>query len=179
MFEGNYIPVTDVVYGDVNLINDMLVMQMRLDKEILEKKEHADRFSFDNLDMAIIDEIGELTHELKGEWCWWKNQAVFVDEKRVLEELVDVWHFVLMKHYKTHEGNEIYSAKDYMTFLFWNFKNGGAYRNYTYIRHFLSTNFEIDDALALTYSLGFTLGDVYCEYLRKNQINHERVENGY
>ena len=43
--------------------------------------------------MAILDEIGELTHELKANWCWWKKTQAPVDNEKVLGELVDIWHF--------------------------------------------------------------------------------------
>lgn len=172
--------VFDTIDNDVYMINNMLTLQMSLDEKILETKEKKDLFSLDNLDMAIIDEIGELTHELKGRWCWWKDNQNPVERQRVLEELVDVWHFVLMKHYKTEGEDKFYSVEDYMNFLYWHFKHGGRiYENYTYIPHFLSTNYEIDDVLALTYCLGFTLSDVYDEYIHKNQINLARVDNGY
>lgn len=172
-----YVSAQNAIWNDVALINEMLNMQKNLDREILEKKEHADRFDLDNLDLAIIDEVGELTHELKSEWCWWKDTQKRVESDKVLGELVDIWHFVLMKHYKTEKGD--YSIKDYLNFLVWNFKSGGQYLGMNYIRHFLSTNYEMDDVLALTFALDFTLIDVYEAYCEKNKVNHERVENGY
>lgn len=172
-----YVSAQNAIWNDVDLINQMLNMQKNLDREILEKKEHADRFDLDNLDLAIIDEVGELTHELKSEWCWWKDKQSRAESDKVLGELVDVWHFVLMKHYHKHEGD--YPVKDYLNFLVWNCNIGGQYTGIYYIRHFLSTNFEMDDVLALTFALDFTLIDVYEAYCKKNKVNHERVENGY
>ena len=49
--------------------------------------------------------LGELTHELKGDW--WKKSQKPVDRKRVLEELVDVYHFVM-----TSEMMRKYSGTD-------------------------------------------------------------------
>ena len=69
-------------------------MQRTLNENILnEFGEEA--MTEEKLELAIIDELGELTHELKGDWCWWKKTQKPVDRKRVLEELVDVYHFVM------------------------------------------------------------------------------------
>ena len=56
----------------------MLQMQAKLDKAIM------DEYGLDEIDeekpnMAILDEVGELTHELKANWCWWKKSQAPVD----------------------------------------------------------------------------------------------------
>lgn len=38
----------------------------------------------EKLNLAILDEIGELTHELKANWCWWKKSQAPVDNEKVL-----------------------------------------------------------------------------------------------
>lgn len=160
-----------------NMINTMLRMQKELDREIFEKKAKSvsENFSNDHLNLAIIDEIGELTHELKPMWCWWKEKQEQLDVEKVIGELVDVWHFVLMKHYRVFEKGD-YTEQELTKLMSWIYKYG---QNYTYIYHFLSTNYELDDVIALTFALGFEIDDVYEEYMRKNKINHERAENGY
>jgi dimeric dUTPase (all-alpha-NTP-PPase superfamily) len=55
---------------------------------------------------TILDEVGELTHELKANWCWWKKTQPPVDEKKVLGELVDIWHFVLSWQNNFNGGEE-------------------------------------------------------------------------
>lgn len=59
---------------DIELIKEMLQMQTKLDEAIM--KEYG-LYTIDekNLSFAILDEVGELTHELKGNWCWWKKNA--------------------------------------------------------------------------------------------------------
>lgn len=79
---------------DIDLIKEMLQMQAKLDKAIMEEY-GLEELDEENLRMAILDEVGELTHELKGNWCWWKKTQAPVDKEKVLGELVDVWHFVL------------------------------------------------------------------------------------
>lgn len=57
---------------DIELIKEMLQMQAKLDEAIM--KEYG-LFCIDEekLSFAILDEVGELTHELKGNWCYWKK----------------------------------------------------------------------------------------------------------
>ncbi len=77
-----------------NQLKEMFQMQKSLNENILKEFGKLSMTS-DKLQMAITDELGELTHELKGRWCWWKKSQKPVDRKRVLEELVDVYHFVM------------------------------------------------------------------------------------
>ena len=79
---------------DMELIRKMLKKQAKLDNAIMEEYGLTE-INKDNLMMAILDEVGELTHELKGDWCWWKKTQPLVDEEKVLGELVDIWHFAL------------------------------------------------------------------------------------
>lgn len=77
-----------------NQLKEMFQMQKSLNENILKEFGKLSMTS-NKLQMAITDELGELTHELKGDWCWWKKTQPPVDRKRVLEELVDVYHFVM------------------------------------------------------------------------------------
>lgn len=79
---------------EFKLIKEMLHKQAELDKSIMSAYGLTE-IDEENLRMAILDEVGELTHELKGDWCWWKKTQAPVDTKKVLGELIDVWHFVL------------------------------------------------------------------------------------
>ena len=79
---------------DVELIKEMLKMQAKLDEAIM-KEYGLKEIDEEKLSFAILDEIGELTHELKANWCWWKKTQAPVDKEKVLGELVDIWHFVL------------------------------------------------------------------------------------
>lgn len=48
------------------------------------------------LRLAILDELGELNHELKRLWAWWKAMGD-PDPVRVVDEASDVLHFVLIR----------------------------------------------------------------------------------
>ena len=84
---------------EYELIKEMLQMQAKLDQAIM-KEYGLTEINEENLRMAILDEVGELTHELKANWCWWKKTQAPVDNDKVLGELVDVWHFALS--YQNH-----------------------------------------------------------------------------
>lgn len=55
-------------------LEEMLVMQKALNINIL-KEFGQDVMTEQKLQLAILDELGELTHELKGKWCWWKKNT--------------------------------------------------------------------------------------------------------
>ena len=57
---------------EYELIKEMLQMQAKLDKSIMSAY-GLKKITDDKLAFAILDEVGELTHELKGDWCWWKK----------------------------------------------------------------------------------------------------------
>lgn len=167
---------------DIDLIKEMLKMQAKLDEAIMDEY-GLEKLDEENLKMAILDEIGELTHELKANLCWWKKTQEPVDMGKVLEELIDVWHFVLS--YQNH---------------FINGENGIEYtctfkRNSKQILTFLRNNkFSLTDAFsdlvswkwdklerltAITEFLGFTIEQVYKAYCGKNKINYKRLKEGY
>ena len=87
-------------------LKEMFQMQRTLNENILNEF-GEEVMTEEKLELAIIDELGELTHELKGNWCWWKKTQKPVDRKRELEELVDVYHFVM-----TYEMERRYSSTD-------------------------------------------------------------------
>ena len=83
-------------------LKELLEMQRVLDENIYTT--HNVEYDEEKTYLALIDEIGELNHELKAEWCWWKKTVKPVDREKVLEELVDVWHFALSIFYQNHCG---------------------------------------------------------------------------
>lgn len=90
---------------DIELIRKMLKMQAKLDEAIM-KEYGLYTIDEEKLSFAILDEVGELTHELKGNWCYWKKTQPPVDGEKVLGELVDIWHFVLSWQNNFNGGEE-------------------------------------------------------------------------
>lgn len=158
-------------------VNQMLSMQMALDNEIERKKNirygAGSKFNYMGLRYALLDEIGELCHELKGFWCWWKDTQEAPVKDRILEELIDVWHFGLSIHY--HEVSHRYNCT---LELEPNEGNGCSVMNLIDVARDSGANI-IDDLLYLTYGLGFTIEEVYAAYINKNKVNYLRLKNGY
>lgn len=167
---------------DIVLIKKMLKMQAKLDKAIMDEY-GLDKIDEDKLSFAILDEVGELTHELKGKWCWWKKTQPQVDEEKVLGELVDIWHFVLSWQNNFNDGEEGLLTDDELMKKVdnsrWAIEEHGkgiviklADLSYFSLR-------KVEPLIAITEHLGFTVEQVYKAYCRKNKINYQRLESGY
>lgn len=167
---------------DIVLIKKMLKMQAKLDKAIMDEY-GLDKIDEDKLSFAILDEVGELTHELKGEWCWWKKTQLQVDEEKVLGELVDIWHFVLSWQNNFNDGEEGLLADEQLMEKVdnsrWAIEEHGkgiviklADLSYFSLR-------KVEPLIAITEHLGFTVEQVYEAYCGKNKINYQRLESGY
>lgn len=163
---------------DVEMINAMCNMQKKLDKSLLEKGKalgKIEAYDRERTTFALIDELGELVHELKGQWCWWKATQKTVERAKVLEELVDAWHFGLSLDNHNPIGVKLADAKLY---------KGES----NLITYYISKIVEYADKsfvlvtqrlYSLTYALGFTMKDVYQGYIKKNKENYARIERGY
>lgn len=167
---------------DIDLIKEMLKMQAKLDEAIM-KEYGLDEIDEEKLNMAILDEVGELTHELKANWCWWKKTQPQVDEEKVLGELVDIWHFLLS--YQNHFINGEKGIEYTCTFKR-NSKNIlSLMRNNEFgltvaFSDLVSWKWnKLERATAITEYLGFTIEDVYQAYCGKNKINYQRLKEGY
>lgn len=168
---------------DLRMIETMLKKQDELNSAIM-KEFGLTTISKEQIDLATLDEIGEFTHELKGDWCWWKKSQEPVNRNKALEELADVFHFVLIyellygkRTYLLDDlGYDLESHRDYMHMVQVDIGFG--------IANALITILKLVDGrlmylLALSEHLGFCLEEVYAAYMRKNAINMERLKNGY
>lgn len=166
----------------IELVNEMLDMQSKLDESII--KEHGlKEIDRNNLRFAILDEIGELTHELKGNWCWRKKTQKSVDNEKVLGELVDIWHFVLSFENNFGDGKEWYvgrhDTKESVEFYLEVMKKN---KRMFFEELCNLVNWQIDmirGIIKVTEYLGFTIEDVYKAYCDKNKINYQRLKEGY
>lgn len=167
---------------EYDLIKEMLQMQDKLDEAIM-KEYGLICIDEEKLCFAILDEVGELTHELKGNWCWWKKTQAPVDKQKVLGELVDVWHFILSFQNHFMSGEEglrkekvmIENVKQYV----WGLKN--LQKEFVYVLTDLPsfTDSKIEALIAITEYLGFSIEDVYKAYCEKNKVNYQRLKEGY
>ena len=75
------------------------LLKLRERQQMLDEK-FKEKMNIESLDpklikVAYLDEVGELIHELKPLWCYWKKNNKEVNKRRVLEELSDCLHFAL------------------------------------------------------------------------------------
>lgn len=167
---------------EYELIKEMLHMQAKLDKAIMEEY-GLKELNEENLRMAILDEVGELTHELKGNWCWWKKTQPPFDMGKVLGELVDIWHFVLSYQNHFNFGEEArlsYLNEEELssgTLKRLRTKKNNLPKVLTRLVIFESS--IIPMLIAVTEYLGFTIEQVYEAYGDKNKINYQRLKEGY
>ena len=167
---------------EYELIKEMLQMQTKLDESIMNEY-GLNEIDEENLRMAILDEVGELTHELKWNWCWWKKTQAPVDDKKVLGELVDVWHFVLSYQNHFNDGeNGILNAlifegnsDNILNLLMTN-----KYKLSETLTDLSTLNIhKMERLIAISEYLGFTVEQVYKAYCGKNKINYQRLNEGY
>lgn len=167
---------------EYELIKEMLQMQKKLDESIM-KEYGLTEIDEENLRMAILDEIGELTHELKGNWCWWKKTQSPVDDKKVLGELVDVWHFVLNYQNHFNSGEEMLCSylneKEMSDTLLERLRSKTLSLPFALSHLIYYKNSIITVLVAITEYLGFTIEQVYKAYCDKNKVNYQRLESGY
>lgn len=162
-------------------LKEMFTMQRTLNENILnEFGEEA--MTEEKLELAIIDELGELTHELKGDWCWWKKTQKPVDRKRVLEELVDVYHFVMISEMmREHSSTDevIDSILNKYEFSINHFDELEKER-LDYLIGDISYSYDkLTVLLQLTKCLQFSFDEIYQEYINKNRENYDRLARGY
>ena len=155
-------------------IKNMLDMQRRLDDKVEEV--HNCTIGIKNLEMALLDEIGELTHELKYTWCWWKKTQAPVDKEGVLEELIDVLHFAL-----SYENQ--YGLSTHVTYeeqIQFEKKHISVYGLASVLADLIERGDGlVERTIAIGESLSFTIEEMFEEYKKKNKVNYQRLESGY
>ena len=167
---------------EYDLIKEMLQMQEKLDEAII-KEYGLTEIDEEKLCFAILDEVGELTHELKANWCWWKKTQAPVDDNKVLGELVDIWHFVLSWQNNFNGGEEgLLTDEQLMEKVDDNRWSIEEYGNGIVIKLAELSSFslwKVEPLIAITEYLGFTIERVYEAYCEKNKINYQRLKEGY
>lgn len=169
--------------SELRMIETMLKKQDELNSAIM-KEYGLTTISKEQIDLATLDEIGEFTHELKGDWCWWKKSQEPVDRNKVLGELVDVWHFVLSYTNNFNDGESMFDTetdefdRGYKYYLSKTHFNKNALTN-LYSELIDSWLEKLIILVVITEYLGFTIEQVYKAYCEKNKVNYQRLESGY
>ena len=165
---------------EIDMILEMAEMQKKLDNALLEKGKNLgliEDFDRERCTFALIDEIGELVHELKGDWCWWKATQKPVERAKVLEELVDAWHFGLSLDNHNHFDMELSLHCELIQMPSCNMHV--IKKINSTIKNAIIGYLVVLELYKLTYSLGFTMDEVYNGYIKKNKVNYERIASGY
>lgn len=170
---------------EIEMLKEMLSMQEEYDQMVF-KAHGMSGYGDINSTMlyhALLDEVGELNHELKADWCWWKNTQGEPDGEKVLEELADVIHFILMNvlyfDRNCHHGEPVENKEFFMGFS-WK-ENQKETISGWFHRLLNSSQFlERGRLLGLIPDVfGFTWQEVYEAYKKKNAVNRKRVKDGY
>lgn len=169
-------------------IEYLLTQQAKLDKDIREKKgiswdEWQNNMTSER-SLAISVEIHEFINECHDLWKYWKSKPV--DKEKILDEAVDVIHFIML-----HYGKVL---PDLMPL-------DEAAPNMMEALNFYHSNFndlpvtsealeqmilKSEDAVYILYIVlktldyyNFTSKDIIDQYHRKNKINFERLQGNY
>lgn len=158
-------------------IIEMLQIQEKLDNSFI-KYMGNDKLDINKVKMALFDELGEVNHEMKAEWCYWKKSQKPVDREKLKEELADVLHFALTLH-RLKNGIKFDNGMLYIIRKVLNESEENI--DWYYILQTVSacTKDNLYYVILLTEKLGFTFEEMYEAYIEKNRINYERMKRGY
>ena len=166
-----------IAIGMAESIDRLMKMQSVLDRRIIVGRGLEGQDLIPMRVLALQVEIAELAQEVSDAWKFWKSPAPRNQEK-VLEELVDVLHFLLsiglavgvVPHraaYKVYRKMNIIEQFDAMFDM-------ARICHIPYQWHWAMSVY-----LGLCDMLGFSWDEVERAYLAKNEINLVRQEQGY
>lgn len=156
-----------------DIILEMLNIQENLDKEFI-KYIGENKITLNNVLMALFDELGELNHEMKHAWCYWKKSQKDINVNDLKEELSDVWHFAISLHIMLN--GKIFDLDKFCFIL-----NESENNSWFDIIIYMLQNYKdvIYYTCILTEKLGFSVNEMYKAYLDKNVKIHKRMKEGY
>ncbi|TCT25035.1 dimeric dUTPase (all-alpha-NTP-PPase superfamily) [Melghiribacillus thermohalophilus] len=156
-------------------------MQDKLDGRIKKQHNLNGKDLFDEKVMALLVEVGELANETRC-FKYWSTKGPN-EQSVILEEYVDGLHFILslgidMNYFFKGEEIELTSPPpDTLTEQFL------AVYDQIRLFHTMSTMDHYNNLciqyVRLGIKLGFTTDMIEQAYLKKNELNHERQDQGY
>lgn len=156
-------------------------MQKKLRKDIMdhhpEIKNDVERF--DKLILALNVEVSEIANEVRCFKFWSLKPPS--SKAIIIEEFVDALHFVLELGIELNEeiGSIYYLNSDIQTITE---KFNELYECVSRLNRYRNTStyqMLVSELFTLGMALGFTDEDIEAAYLKKNEINHNRQEEGY
>lgn len=153
--------------------------QMKLDEDIIRNNGIThDEWMEDlhtNHIIALRVEVAEFVNEAR-EWKYWKKKPI--DRERIIDEAVDVIHFLMLLWNKRSETIDSYGI---LLRVQWYLEREKGSNKRVLLKMLSTDNLELlmSYLLYVLNDYNFTTQDILDAYNRKNAINFERLESGY
>lgn len=158
---------------------DLKRMQDAYELKVYEKYGITE-YPFSENKLALLVELGELANEVKS-FKYWKNpENRNSDMEKLREEFADCMHFALSLEDITDIAKMDVSDDKFKSIL--DEPDSQVTINDLFNSVFFNVtthNQILLNVLYLGMSLGLTMTDIVVEYVKKNKINYERLENNY
>lgn len=160
-------------------LNKLFMMQKELDERILIQHNLHNENLTDRKILALLVEVGELANETRCFKFWSLKPPAEIET--ILEEYVDGVHFILSLGLDLHIENEI----ELESLAYENSVNEQFLRVYRAITSFEQNKTKdqyvelFQEYIHLGSLLGFSAKQIEQAYVSKNEINHQRQEQGY
>lgn len=155
-------------------------LQRELDNRIMREHQLTGDYFSERL-LALQVEVAELANETRC-FKYWSVKPPS-ERSQILEEYVDGIHFILsigltlgFQTFSFH-GEHIYKKKESIVEQFLTIYQCIAKLQFDRSRHAYET--LVHEYVLLGFMLGFSEQDMETAYMKKNEINHERQEQGY
>lgn len=159
-------------------LQKLFQMQNTLDKRIQAEHNLCGIPLLQKKILSLQVELGELANETRCFKFWSTKDPSSKDV--ILEEYVDCLHFILSIGLEKNFENIMLNSKNITSELSEQFLNLYVNISDFIICSSIDNYFNIfQNFLCLGKSLGFSNEDIQNAYLYKNNINHERQDNGY
>lgn len=158
----------------------MINLQKSLDKKILKEKELKLETTIDKRFLALLVELSEFSNELRC-FKYWSNKSTYKSFEKMLDEYIDCIHFIIsiglcfnidlenyvFKHQEEQDLTLLILKTMNYVLNFWNEKT----KNYFIM--------ILDNFFTISFLLNIDFSIIYNAYLKKNDINFERIQNNY
>ncbi len=170
----------DTMGGNGEMFEELFQLQKELDERILKEHELHNENLMDRKIMALLVELGELANETRCFKFWSKKPPA--DRDVILEEYVDGIHFILslgldlnvVNKLNLGIGNQqIFGLVDQFHVVY---KSINELRENQQLQQYQKV---FNEYLILGDLLGFSWKDIKEAYISKNEVNHQRQDQGY
>lgn len=158
----------------IEQLKELLEMQRVLDENILREKGITE-YPLENMKIALFVELGELMNEFPTKFKHWKSSAVDNREKGLVE-YVDCLHFALSLANYSKCSVALLNYKIEANYNYTISENVYEILDQINVNYYRGMLYEL---FALGNKLGFTWEEIYDAYKKKNEVNYQRLRDGY